>query len=509
MTLEIGQVVDNKYRITRLLGQGAMGAVFEGENVRIKRRVAIKVLHGVAAERKDLIDRFEREAQAAGRIGSEHIVEVLDLGELPGGARYLVMEYLEGESLGQRIEKMGRMLPAQALTILRQLLAGLASAHEAGIVHRDLKPDNVFLLKEKAGHKDFVKIVDFGISKFNPLNGEDAKMTQTGAVMGTPYYMSPEQAKGAKTIDHRSDLFSVGIILYELVTGRIPFDGETFNELMFKIALQDPPPPESIVPNLDPGVGRMIRKALARDPEQRFDSARAFIAAIDEWMQGGRSSISVPPPNQVALQQPGVAATQALPQGYQTGAPAGATQAMPPGAMPGAPQMALGKKTQAEWSNSGAAPPPPKDRTGLFVGLGLVLALVGGGGGFAAYKLTSASASESAPTTTDEASKKDEPADAKKDAPAPSAEPAASVEPVASAEPAASASASAEPAANASASAEPAATVAATTAKKPPTTTTNPTTATKPTADTKPTTEPKPTTAPKPATSGRTVRQDI
>ena len=128
-----------------------------------------------------------------------------------------------------------------------------------GIVHRDLKPDNVFLAKEVAGHRDFVKILDFGVSKFSALNTEEARMTQTGAVMGTPYYMSPEQAKGSREVDGRSDLFSVGVIFYEATTGRVPFDGETFNELMFKIALQDPPPPEVLVPGLDAGIGRRQR----------------------------------------------------------------------------------------------------------------------------------------------------------------------------------------------------------------------------------------------------------
>ncbi|MCA9277439.1 MAG: serine/threonine protein kinase, partial [Phycisphaerales bacterium] len=173
------------------------------------------------AEKTDVVQRFEREAQAAGRIGSEHIVEVLDLGNLPSGERFMVMEFLEGEDLTARIKRLKRLTPQQAVPILVQVLEGLAAAHDAGIIHRDLKPDNIFILRNKAGRADFVKILDFGVSKFSALDS-DMSMTKTGAVMGTPYYMSPEQAKGGK-IDARSDLYAVGVVLYQAITGRVPF----------------------------------------------------------------------------------------------------------------------------------------------------------------------------------------------------------------------------------------------------------------------------------------------
>src|SRR5438477_4988759 len=151
MSLSTGDVIDGKYRIVRLLGEGSMGAVYEGENVRIHRRVAIKVLHNNVAENVDAVQRFEREAQAAGRIGSDHIVEVLDLGNLPDGDRFMVMEYLDGESLSQRIQGRGRLTPHEASGLMVQLLEGLAAAHGAGIIHRDLKPDNVYLIRSKRG----------------------------------------------------------------------------------------------------------------------------------------------------------------------------------------------------------------------------------------------------------------------------------------------------------------------------------------------------------------------
>ncbi|HVU03163.1 MAG TPA: serine/threonine-protein kinase [Polyangiaceae bacterium] len=306
MSLEPGQVLDGKYRIKRLIGEGGMGAVFEGENVKIQRRVAIKVVHAAYASNSGVMARFQREAQAAGRIGNDHILEVLDLGELPDGSHYMVLEFLDGEPLSKRIETRGRMDPRELAPLAIQMLKGLGAAHGAGIIHRDLKPDNIFLLKEKAGVQDFVKIIDFGISKFQPLSGGDGmKMTSTGAVMGTPYYMSPEQASGNNQIDARSDLYAVGVILYEAVTGRVPFDGDTFNQLMFKIVLQDAPPPMEVVPDLDPAFASIVMKAMVRDVAGRFQTADEFSQALKAWLEKG-ADVHVPVATRGDASIPGV-----------------------------------------------------------------------------------------------------------------------------------------------------------------------------------------------------------
>lgn len=284
--LETGQVIEGKYRIVRLIGTGGMGAVYEGENVLIRRRVAIKVLHADGADNSEIIRRFEREAQAAGEIGNDHILEVLDLGSLENGDRFMVMEYLDGETMAQRIERFGRLTPHQVAPLALQFLTALVSAHAAGIIHRDLKPENIFVLRSKAGRTDFVKLIDFGVSKFSrPFKEGEHRMTRANAVLGTPCYMSPEQARGASETDVRSDIYSCGVILFEAVTGRLPFEGESFNDLMFKIALSDAPSVLDFVPMLDRRFADIVSRACARDPNARFPTAQEFLDAIDGWIR--------------------------------------------------------------------------------------------------------------------------------------------------------------------------------------------------------------------------------
>jgi serine/threonine-protein kinase len=370
--LNTGDIIDGKYRVVRLLGEGGMGAVYEGENTRIHRRVAIKVLHAAVAEQGEAVARFEREAQAAGRIGSEHIVEVLDLGTLANGDRYLVMEYLDGEGLGHRIKHRGRLSAQELCPIAFQLMEGLAAAHGAGIIHRDLKPDNVFLLRSRGGKADFVKLLDFGISKFSQLSGDSGfSMTRTGAVMGTPYYMAPEQAKGARELDHRVDIYATGVILYEALTGQVPFNADTFNELLFKIVLEAPRPLEQLEPAVDRGFAAIVTKAMAREPAHRFQSANEFQNALSMWSQGhGAELVS-------AFGQARPAAAAAPNMGNQTRNDGPRT---------------LGTGTPGTWAQSGThleaehARLPQKSSAGLLAVLAVVGVLVLGGGGFIAMK---------------------------------------------------------------------------------------------------------------------------
>jgi len=361
--LSTGDIIDGKYRIIRLIGEGGMGAVYEGENTRIHRRVAIKILHSGIAEQAEAVARFEREAQAAGRIGSDHIVEVLDLGALANGDRYLVMEFLDGEGLGSRIKTRGRIAPPDMYPIANQLLEGLAAAHGAGIIHRDLKPDNVFLLKSRAGQTDFVKLLDFGISKFNQMSGDSGfSMTRTGAVMGTPYYMAPEQAKGSREMDHRVDIYAVGVILYEALTGQVPFSADTFNELLFKIVLEEPKPLSVIDPSIDAGFAAIVVKAMARDPAHRFQNSREFQQALAQWASGQGSMLV----SQLRVPTTGLTASRM--------------------AQPSSPLLGTG--TPGTWSQTGpnleanVESIPKKSNTGLFAGLGVAALVVLGGAGF-------------------------------------------------------------------------------------------------------------------------------
>src|SRR5579864_2156903 len=243
-------LVAGKYEVVRRIGRGGMGSVWEGRHASLGTRVAIKFIDQEYAESEEARSRFVTEARAAATIQSKHAIQIFDHGVTEDGRPYMVMELLTGESLDKRLEHLGRMSLEDTARVLNQVCRALQRAHDAGIIHRDLKPENIFLVRAPDDDEEIAKVLDFGIAKFRgPPGGSGlSSSTKTGAVLGTPYYMSPEQARGLRTIDHRSDLWSLGVIAYKCVTGILPFDGESVGDLLVKICTSPPPVPSVTMP---------------------------------------------------------------------------------------------------------------------------------------------------------------------------------------------------------------------------------------------------------------------
>jgi serine/threonine-protein kinase len=279
-----GHLLEGKYEIVGVVGEGAWGLVLEGINIRIRRRVAIKILKAEYASRADMVSRFEREALASTHIESPHVVQVFDAGVLADGRPYLVMEFLTGDDLGTHIQLIERLPIVTAVDLCAQVARGLAAAHAAGVFHRDMKPTNIVIARTKSG-REIAKIVDFGISKLLDTPAAQASHTQTGTVLGSPVYMSPEQARGSKASDHRSDLYSLGVVLFECLTGRPPHDAEGFNALLFKIALEPAPSVRSLRPEIDEELEEIVRRLLAKLPEERPQSALELEGLLNAWLR--------------------------------------------------------------------------------------------------------------------------------------------------------------------------------------------------------------------------------
>ena len=277
----VGRVIGDRYRILGLIGEGGMGAVYEAEHLSVGRRVALKRLHPELANDSHAISRFQREARAAGASGHEHVVDVLDLGFAEDGAPYLVMELLVGESLAARLRRQRQLAPRRAASIAGQVLSALEAVHALDVIHRDLKPDNIFLSKRN-GRTDYVKVLDFGVSKMS-AEGKDPKLTRTGVMVGTPHYMSPEQARGVRNLDHRVDLYAVGVILYECLAGQLPFQADNYHALLQSILARDPVPLQQLVPDLDAGLVEVVHRALAKRADDRFEHARSMWEALVQF----------------------------------------------------------------------------------------------------------------------------------------------------------------------------------------------------------------------------------
>ncbi|MEO0321387.1 MAG: serine/threonine-protein kinase, partial [Myxococcota bacterium] len=275
--------------MVRLIGRGGMGAVLEAFHTRTERRVAIKWLLPGLVENPAAVARFEHEAKASGRIDHPNVVGIHDFGEFEG-SYYLVMDYLEGLTLGERLEA-GALGVAECARLMLPVLRGVAAAHEQGVIHRDLKPDNIFLPVDRNGLPRPPKVLDFGISKLERREARDLEITRAGEVVGTPFYMSPEQSQGKDDVDARTDVFSLGIILYECLTGRRPFTGKSYAETLVKIATEDATPVDMLAPEVPSELAAVIETAMAKDPAERYagvaELGAALAAFADQSFDGG------------------------------------------------------------------------------------------------------------------------------------------------------------------------------------------------------------------------------
>ena len=276
-SVDVGSNI-GQYRIVKKLGAGGMGTVYLGEHILLRRRAAIKTLLPALSQHAEIVERFFTEARATSAITDPGVVQIFDFGYHVDGTAYIVMELLEGESLAARIERLGRLRPSDALRIARQVASSLAAAHDSGIVHRDLKPENIFLIHDtEAQGGERTKILDFGICK---LGSEDAPASDD-AMIGTPVYMAPEQCRGISNADARSDIYALGCVLFDMLTGRPPFEGNATAEYIAAHMAEEPPAPSSLVPDLPTIVDPLLARCLAKDPEERFQTMGDLVAAIE------------------------------------------------------------------------------------------------------------------------------------------------------------------------------------------------------------------------------------
>ena len=280
----VGDVIQEKYKVLEKLGSGGMGTVYLAENILIGRKVAIKFLHKEKAENPASVARFQREARSATAIGNKHIVEVLDLGELDDGTAFMVLEYLEGRDLGAEIGD-GQLSADKAAAVFVQICDALGAAHEKGIVHRDLKPENIYLI-EREGNNDFVKVLDFGVAKIVSGEDEGHSLTRTGVAVGTYAYMSPEQAQALKNIDHRSDIFSLGVMLYQALTGFQPFGRTSQINILLTLCTSPHPPLTEHRDDLPEGLVAIVDKMLEKEPADRFENCGELKNALRPFVSG-------------------------------------------------------------------------------------------------------------------------------------------------------------------------------------------------------------------------------
>jgi eukaryotic-like serine/threonine-protein kinase len=381
-----GDILAEKYRVERVLGQGGMGVVVLAEHIELRERVAIKFLLDAPADNAELAERFVREARAAVRIKSEHVVRVVDVGRLPSGAPYMVMEYLEGEDLSQRLLS-GPVAIEDAVDYVIQSCEAMHAAHRLGIVHRDLKPANLFLTQRSDG-SSLIKVLDFGISKVKTTDAAQLSLTHTQAMMGSPLYMSPEQMRSSKDVSPSADIWSLGVILHELIAGDVPFGGATFPEVLVQVMSGEPPRLRSLRAEVPEGLEAVVACCLEKDPAHRFPSVAALGVALSPYASSRtlglqtrlRASLSRPPAVLVpgAVRGPVIIELHPLDTGIAVTAPAPAPPAsfLPAFAPSG---ERLPSKTNTAWSEHSAAGAARAggSRRRWLVGASVALALTG------------------------------------------------------------------------------------------------------------------------------------
>jgi eukaryotic-like serine/threonine-protein kinase len=351
----INRVIQGRYKVLSQIGEGGMGVVYLAEHVEIEKMVALKVLRDDFSKRPELLARFKQEARSASRIGNQHIVDVTDFGQLDDGGVFFVMEYLQGKGLSEVIQNEVISLE-RTLSIVLQIARALNAAHKLGIVHRDLKPENVYLV-ENDESKDFVKILDFGIAKISDTDTEGQRLTKTGMIFGTPEYMSPEQASG-RPLDHRVDIYALGCIMFEMFTGQVPFDGESFMAVLTQHMFEPVPPIEEVNPEADvpEAIKAVVYKAMAKDTEDRYGSMTELADDLERCIE---DSDYIPTYSRYDFRIPDLDKTGRLRGNGRPG------------------------KTTMDWSPESGVFHRRRGRIGLVVGLGLLVFLLGGAG--AAY----------------------------------------------------------------------------------------------------------------------------
>ncbi|MBL8716729.1 MAG: serine/threonine protein kinase [Myxococcales bacterium] len=300
-----GEVIAGKYRVDGELGAGAMGVVLSGHHLLLQRPVALKVLRQASASRPVVVARFLREARAALSIQSAHVVRVMDVGTLDGGAPFMVMEHLDGEDLGQLLARRGPLPVGEAVGYVLQACDAVAEAHQRGIVHRDLKPANLFLTRRADG-RALIKVLDFGISKATLGEAErDLGLTESAAILGSPIYMSPEQVRDSKSVDARADVWALGVVLYRLTSGAAPFEGSTFSSLCAAIAADPPVPLRERFPAVPAALDAVVTRCLEKDPAARFPDVSALAAALAPLADRAEQAST----SEATIEAPGASAT--------------------------------------------------------------------------------------------------------------------------------------------------------------------------------------------------------